>query len=253
MYVYNNCRASRMNLTTVLKTDPFWFDDISILFRTNRLTEFMPNKIYTLEEQLNAIMRFTIYTCILLFFYYNNSSYVYGILAVAGLTIFIYRNRQPSDSLPNPQNVRNIEKLENIESESQNKRTDCQVPTMDNPFMNATMKDYMSIDEDGTIRERLPACDSDDPEIKKKSDEFFYNNLYRDVDDVFGKMNSQRQFFTMPSTTIPNKQDEFAKWLYLSPKTCKEDQDYCLRYEDVRAKAPVLMDPDRNPISARDD
>jgi hypothetical protein len=26
----------------------------------------------------------------------------------------------------------------------------------------------------------------------------------------------------MPSTTIPNDQTAFAKWLYLSPPTCKE-------------------------------
>jgi hypothetical protein len=79
-------------------------------------------------------------------------------------------------------------------------------------------------------------------------DRTFGHNLFTDVDDLFGKMNSQRQFYTMPSTTIPNKQGEFAKWLYSNPKTCKEDQDYCLRYEDIRAKRPVMQNEDVNPV-----
>jgi hypothetical protein len=64
-------------------------------------------------------------------------------------------------------------------------------------------------------------------------------------------MSSQRNYFTMPWTTIPNKQDEFARWLYLSPKTCKEDQDNCLRYEDIRSKRFIMPNPHRNPVSSK--
>jgi len=46
---------------------------------------------------------------------------------------------------------------------------------------------------------------------------------------------SKRQFYRTPSTTIPNDQTGFAKWLYQVPgKTCKEDSSSCLRYEDIR-------------------
>ena len=43
-----------------------------------------------------------------------------------------------------------------------------------------------------------------------------------DVNDVFAKHNSQRQFYTMPVTDICNDQTNFAKWLYLTPPSCKE-------------------------------
>jgi hypothetical protein len=115
--------------------------------------------------------------------------------------------------------------------------------------MNVTMKDMLNIDPKKPSRPK--ACDTTNPEVKQKMDEMFNHNLFKDVNDVFGKMNSQRQFYTMPNTTIPNAQDDFAKWLYLNPKTCKEDQDYCLRYEDVRAKRPVFVDPTKNPISSK--
>jgi hypothetical protein len=53
----------------------------------------------------------------------------------------------------------------------------------------------------------------------------------------------------MPNTVIPNKQDEFAKWLYLQPKTCKEDQEQCLRYEDVRSKRPITYNELQNSVN----
>jgi len=232
--------------------DIFWYQKPQILIKQNRLTEFFPSAKLTLDENLNALMRFGLYASLLLIIYYRDFQFVYIAMGMAVITWFIHNSGlrlEKTKGVANPSRdwnltAGNIEKLENVPQNSE-----CTQPTIDNPFMNATMKDYMNIDEDGKIVDRPAACSSTDPDVKRTQDDYFNNNLYRDVDDVFGKMNSQRQFFTMPWTTIPNKQDEFAKWLYASPKTCKEDQDYCLKYEDVRAKAPVLMDPDRNPIN----
>ena len=65
-----------------------------------------------------------------------------------------------------------------------------------------------------------------DEDIKEK----FNVNLYRDVSDLYGKNNSQRQYYTMPNTQIPNKQREFAELLYKTDKTCKEDGIKCASY-----------------------
>ena len=53
-------------------------------------------------------------------------------------------------------------------------------------------------------------------------EKYFDNGLYRDVNDIFGKDNSQRQFFTVPGRGILNDQGGFANWLYGTPPTCKE-------------------------------
>ena len=45
-----------------------------------------------------------------------------------------------------------------------------------------------------------------------------YCRFATSLSDVFGKRNSQRQFYTMPNTEVPNSQDEFAKWLYGKPE-----------------------------------
>ncbi len=213
--------------------DVFWYEKVDVLWQPERLTEFFPTKDQTVEERFNAMMRLSIYMSILLYFHHKNYKFMSIAVGMALFTCYIYYQK--------PQSTEKAEEFggENASQPATDSNQRCTPPTIDNPFMNVTMKDYMNI-QDGKIVDRPSACDTSDPTVKKAADEFFDNNLYKDVSDVFGKFNSQRQFYTMPWTTIPNKQDEFARWLYASPATCKEDQDFCLRYEDVRAKRPVV-------------
>lgn len=233
-----------------IKSDPFWFNDVSILIHPERLTEFFPIGEHTLEEKFNTLVRLSLYISIILFYYHADYNYFSIFLATLLITYFVWVNRplqsiETKTELPQEQNL--VEKMENDQESKA-----CTKPTIDNPFMNVTMKDLLNIDkETGAMVDRAPACDITDPDVKKEMDTHFNNNLFRDVNDIFGKMNSQRQFYTMPSTTIPNAQNEFAKWLYLNPKTCKEDQDYCVAYEDLRAKRPVFFDPTKNPVETK--
>ena len=80
------------------------------------------------------------------------------------------------------------------------------------------------------------ACNVDDELIKEDMKVNFNHELFRDVDELWERKNSQRQFYTTPNTTVPNNQKEFAEWLWKVPKTCKEDQQGCLRWEDLRFK-----------------
>lgn len=215
------------------KTDPFWYDNIEVLFRSDRLTEFFPTKDQTTEERLNSIMRLSVYVSVILYLHHKNYKYLSITLGVGLLTLYVYRNK-PNNST-----------IETLDVQSPLNGQLCTKPTNDNPFMNVTMKDYMNI-VDGKTVDRPAACDTNDNTVKKEIDTTFENNLYRDIDDVFGKFNSQRQFFTVPNTTIPNDRDSFQKWCYSSPKTCKEDNNNCLLYEDVRAKKPVFVNPEAN-------
>lgn len=111
------------------------------------------------------------------------------------------------------------------------KKNTCRKPTPDNPLMNLHATDWGNIN--------VPeACNADDDNIKDDIAVNFNHELFRDVDEVFDKANSQRQFYTTPNTSIPNNQTEFAQWLYRKPKgtLCKdEDMSKCiLFYDDVR-------------------
>ena len=103
--------------------------------------------------------------------------------------------------------------LDELKENFDNKKViSCQQPNINNPFMNILPTDN---------RDRLSAC-TYDKKTKDEINDAFNTNLYLDLNDIYGKNNSQRQFYTMPSTTIPNKQDSFAKWLYNTPSICKE-------------------------------
>ena len=104
----------------------------------------------------------------------------------------------------------------------------CRRPTVNNPFMNPSVNDLN--------KENVPvACNSDDVDVGKESANMYNADLYRDIEDVFNKKNSQRQFYTV-AHNIPNDQEAFARWCYKFPSTCKTDQERCLRYEDYREK-----------------
>lgn len=214
-------------------SDPFWFNDFKILFDKDRLIEFFPTKDQNHAEQLNAIVRLALYISIIVYLLNSDTTYFMYAIIVALFTVLLYKNDKQKEN------------LKNTDGKYQNEN--CTKPTIENPFMNFTMNDYMNI-KDGKTVDKPEACDPTEPDIKKDIDDKFNNNLYRDVDDVFGKMNSQRQFFTMPWTSnLPDENGDFKNWLYKSPKTCKEDSDYCLNYEDVRQKVPIFVNPDINP------
>ncbi len=91
------------------------------------------------------------------------------------------------------------------------------LPSPRNPFMNVL------VDEIKYNPNRPEAKSVEDPVVKSTMDDFFRVNWFSDPTDVFGKSQGQRQFITMPSTTIPNDRESFQDWLYKIPgKTCKE-------------------------------
>ena len=77
------------------------------------------------------------------------------------------------------------------------------MPTRNNPFMNPEIYD------NNTKNVEESACTSyNNKGVQSYADKLFSSSLIRDVNDLFGKNISQRQFYTMPSTTIPNEQNK---------------------------------------------
>lgn len=91
------------------------------------------------------------------------------------------------------------------------------IPSPRNPFMNVL------VDEIKYNPQRAEAASVDDPVVKSTMDDYFRVNWFSDPTDIFGKKQGQRQFITMPSTTIPSDRESYQNWLYKIPgKTCKE-------------------------------
>lgn len=231
----------------------FWKDDPQVLIRTENLFSFFPSKSLTQNENLNAILRLAIYSSIIACIYYKNLTPLTLALVVAILTILVNDNRKELENFftrLNGTSLGNISDYFKIDLKNLKVQKDepllaefyatttgntyiskpegtCIAPSSSNPFMNPTL-------DESTVRD-TPACDISDPEIKKKSDSYFENNLFRDTSDLFGKISSQRQFYTIPN----HDSISFAKWLYKNEEGCKTNNDFCLKYEDVRANRRI--------------
>ena len=197
-------------------SDQFWFKKMSILFEKNRLIEFFPTYNMTLVEKLNAIARLSIYMGLILYFITKKYLYLYIPIIVGGFTIFIFKTQRKNielyfnsyDSELNRENKKILEKKK------------CTKPSINNPFMN-----FNVLSDDPA---KTGACDTwNSRDVAKEVEDNFNYNLYRDVSDLYGKNNSQRQFYTTPSTTMPNDQTSFAKWCYSTGPTCKEKGVNC--------------------------
>lgn len=112
----------------------------------------------------------------------------------------------------------------NYEFNENYKKNKCRKPTADNPYMNIVFSDYLDA---ANVPE---PCNSDQT---KDDSQYLYNStVYRNIEDVYERQNSQRLFYTLPITTIPNKQGEFADWLYKTGPQCKENTSKCTYYEE---------------------
>lgn len=192
-----------------------WYEDwYSFLFSQENLIKFIPDKNYTIEENLNASLRFAIYLSLFVFLVKRDPR-IFFFAAVVGLvTLVIYKNE-------NKENATKKELFDRLSIDVDKKKKYCLRPTNDNPFMNVSFADYTDFPN------RPPACDITKSNVKHDVVNRFSRGLYKDVDDVFSRKASDRQFYTNPITTIPNNQSGFAEWCFKTAKTCKEKPSKC--------------------------
>lgn len=218
---------------TTVEKDQFWSHNIPVLFDKKRLVEFVPTYDMSQEEKLNAVTRLFVYTGVVLFAYTRQVWPLYIPILGMFFVVFLYRTSRKQRG----EQTDSIDKDPTPALKDENtiiRPPYCTPPTRNNPFMNILMNEWA---DNPT---RPAACEY--PGVDQEIEDHFNYDLYKDIDDLYEKNNGQRQFFTMPYTTIPNDQGSFAKWLYSVPSTCKEDQENCIRYEDLRANRPTFGD-----------
>jgi len=182
----------------------FWLNDLTVLFNWNSLLEIIPYTNMNINSKLNAVFRLSIYFSLIMFVLKKNYRYLVIILIVGILTIIVNKNYTKLNIENNngPLNIINIDSNDNSDAKG------CKLPTPKNPFMNPTFQDY----KDGNL---MKSCHSyDNSVVRSMEEEYFNNDLYRDVSDIFNKENSQREFYTMPVNSIINDSIKFAEWCY---------------------------------------
>ncbi len=188
-------------------SDKYWVDDLFVLFRSDRVVEFLPSKKHTVNEQLNAMTRFFIYLGILTSLTRKSTLPLFFITVIPISIITFYFFNSP---LPIDEDL--VENFDNERPAQPNRRL---MPTKDNPFMNLDMTMY------GTADALLPPADVTDPQINAKIIDCMKSDMPSDMYSIDDQNQAFLNFYTVPRTL---DYGEFADYLYKLPdKSYKED------------------------------
>lgn len=115
-------------------------------------------------------------------------------------------------------------------------------PEINNPFRNIRFSDYL--EKDKSLPNNMDKIDREiydfkrEEKLNKEGEKLYNSSIYRNIEDVFNRENSQRIFMTQPIKQTPNSQKDFAEWLYKRDETCKENTEKCTFYEIPNMQSP---------------
>jgi hypothetical protein len=208
----------------------FWIENPNIL--VTEAADFYPfseNAKICSTTALNSLTRFTFYLGILLFVITQRTFYLGVPVLGAILAVSLYYGMKQQGTLRrgaiNQDKPSFMEGFANIEGSAASDKVlediigqqDRTGPIAKNPFMNVL------INEIADFPTKPPAKYSASGTVKPELESQFQTKVYGDPADVWNRNQGQREFYTMPSTSIPNDRDSYQNWLYRIPgKTCKE-------------------------------
>ena len=219
-----------------MSSDDFWGSDPSILFNQKRLIEFFPISDQSTAERMNAISRLVIYTSAFLYVYHKSSKYIVFGFFLLGVIYVIWNNQTKENfGYDNNGSSFNVADTPIIDSSSSAvKKTNCVMPTSENPFMNPVPWENIT----------LKPCSGKN--IQTLSEDLLNGQLIDNNDDLMNVEANQRLFMTVPV----RDREKYAKWLFKGAPNCKEDNYACQPYEDLRWNRTSSSDEDISAISS---
>jgi hypothetical protein len=179
-----------------------WSEDPFVLLESP--LELVYYSRYSPEQNVNALARFVIYWSVFSFAITKQSV----ILVIGAILLFFMRGTTDTrDTLLDTQGASMIKY--------------CHAPSVDNPMANPLLSDY----GDGV---KLPACPygSVRGDIREAlNSQSITGPAIDSVNDDSSTRLSRRQFYTVPSTTVPNERDAFVHSLYGSNIDRKQSHD----------------------------
>jgi len=197
----------------------FWGENVSEL--TKNIFVIIPTQQMSYDDKLNAISRLVIYLSLIGFLLTLSITYlIVGILTLVGIYFYKKKNKEGFTG----------------KKVSFNEIKEEYYPiTTTNPMNNILLTDY----QDSKRKEAPPSFNPEVTEIINKKTKESIKKLHSglDVKQLFSGLgnnfefdNMMHQFYSMPSTTIPNDQAAFSEFLYGSMPSCKDgDPIACLQ------------------------
>jgi len=226
---------------------PFWLSEPTILFNKKHITDIWPDSNMTNMEKLNAISRFVILASLLGYLITLNIGLIFVCIITLGVIAILYHVQ--SNKTKGDEKMREKEKeKEKVKENFTNSilynevKDDYTNPKQNNPMMNVLVPEIVY---NPTRNEAAPAFNT---EVEKKinnntknyvvettfSDEstkqkeYIKRKLFSDLGDSYMFDHSMRNFYTNPSTTIPNDQAGFANFCFGDMISAKEGNEFAL-------------------------
>ena len=208
-------------------SNPFWYDDPSILFKKENIFELWPTPSMNYNQKLNAITRLIIIVTIVGFII----TMAYRLLFIGGITIFVIfilfkmnKDKLTKESFTNNDTIlkQNPGYITNPETLDSVLKTEFKEGNKKNPFSNVLLTQIgddpdrkpappaFNVDVDENITTNVKkAVQQMNPGIKNTD-----KQLYGDLWENFQLDQSNRVFNSTPNTRVTNDQSAYAKYLY---------------------------------------
>ena len=198
----------------------FWLNDPSVLIKINDFSSFFPDKNHDIEDKLNSITRTIIILTSLGFLLTKSENILTSGLLTLAIIIGLYYTKQG-----NVTNINSIEGYTNPETYRKIKEN-FTVPNDNNPLMNVSPIDYSENPDKKIAVPSYNKCVSDDinKKVKKRIEKNLdaNNRMFNNLGDNLVFDQSMRNFYTTPSTQIPNDQKSFIDFCYGDLPSCKD-------------------------------
>lgn len=236
-----------------MDNENLWINNPKILYE--EYWKIIPNETMNQNEKINATTRLAIYFSFIAILLFSNIYYSLILTTLIIVIIIMIFNIQKNKKTENNTNIltaindvydnvhnddKNIIKSGYIDGDGNyrvgerdeiiktNDDEKCRTPTVENPFMNIVFSDYMNMDN-------LPRpCNVSDDKLDKEVNMYYDSSLFRTVQDVYNRNNSQRLMYSVPVNTDVESVQMFREWLYKVPTTCKENTKFCKYYNEPR-------------------
>jgi hypothetical protein len=177
-----------------LSSSPALWSESPMILIENPL-EFMYSESFDQNRNLNAMVRFTIYWSIFVYFLTGHP------VVFVVLIVFLILMRRPA-KIEVPIITENMNADSNIY---------CQSPSINNPLANPNPSDW------GNGGVKLPACPSDNVRSSVRealNSQEITGAVYKSVGDDSNSKLARRAFYSIPTSGVPDGRDEFIKGLY---------------------------------------
>ena len=194
----------------------FWLNNPNILFKSDQLSNIWPTSEMSYENKLNAITRLVLILTFIAYAFTRNIKVLLSGLMSLGAILLLYTMKNGKNKKEGFTDNQLYEVL----------RPSFTQPSPSNPVMNVLLPEIQSNPQ------RHPAANSFDTFIEKLINKDGADpKIFGDLGDNISYAQSMRNFYTNPSTTIPNSQKDFADFCYGNMASCK-DADYLQCYKN---------------------